>query len=880
MKKYLLSLLPMMICVIIADAQSDFSVKERPLNAAGNPGFTHNRIKGNTFQKSTLSADGSSSLMTPLEKIQSTDQLRQPKSGQTVMYSAKTGLPIFIFEPAESTSNYRSVMSSAPASAVAYLSELSSILGLTNAADQFQLSKIEQDPLGGFVVRLKQYYNSIEIDGCESIIHLTVTGTPSSWNGSYIKPELIKKNTFTVSTSAATTTAINDLKTQQHFVEMSTAEKAFLGYSAPELKSVYYVDDQITRTCVPAYIITIRPNFVDWWEYVIDAQTGNILSSHSKTCHVDGAETSTGTDLNGNQQTINTYLNGSTYYTIDVSRSMFNASLSTMPDNPVGAIQTLDLNNTWGDNTAYKPITSSNNTFSPTALSAHYIAGKAFDYYQIIHGRNSIDGQGGTIISFINVANPNDGTAFDNAFWNGKAMYYGNGNIYFKPLAGGLDVGGHELTHGVIQSTANLNYQGESGAINESMADIFGCMVDSTNWLIGETVVKLSEYPSGALRSLSDPHNGGTDINSRGWQPRILSEKYTGLSDNGGVHINSGITSYAFYLLAQATKRTSAEKIFYRALTTYLVRSSQFIDLRIACIAAATDLFGSTSNEVTQTELAFDQVEITSTSGTPLNMQTNDITPNPGSEFMLAYNLNAGIPETLYGISPSTKASAVASNTVLYNKASVTDDGKTGYFINSKNQIVTFNLVAGSTQEQVIEDEKIWNTVAVSKNGAHLAATTLAEDTSIYIYDFDTQVWTQFVLYSPTFSEGVKSGGPIYADALEWDYTSQFLVYDCYNEFENTAGTNITFWDINFIRVWDNTINDVGDGTITKLFTSLPDQVSIGNPTFAKNSFNVIAFDYIDESENALYVVGCNTNNNSVNPVSYTHLTLPTIYSV
>jgi len=869
MKSYFMSFFFLLICASIAEAQSDFSVKKKTALSNGRPHFTSKKIKGNSFQQSALVETGCN-LMDPLEKIQATNLSLSSKSGQSIVYSPKTGLPIFISQPRTDNSNLRVAISSGSPITIAanYLTQLSPALGLTDAATQFTIFKIEQDPLGGQVIRLKQVYNSIEIDGCESIIHINSLGSPTSWNGSYIKPELIKKSSFDVPSATAINNVLSDIKTHVHYTELSDTEKAFLDYTSPDVKQVYYVDDQITRTCVPAYIIDVRPNFVDWWEYVVDAQTGNILSSHSKTCHVDGPKTSTGNDLNGQQKTINTYLAGTTYYTIDASRPMYNASLSSMPDNPVGAIQTLDLNNTWGSNTAYKSIGSTTNTFTPTAISAHNIAGKAFDYYQIIHSRNSIDGAGGTVISFINVANPDDGTPMDNAFWNGKAMYYGNGNLYFKPLAGGLDVGGHELTHGVIQSTANLNYQGESGAINESMADIFGCMIDSSNWTIGEDVVLLSAYPTGALRDLSDPHNGGTSLSTRGWQPKYLSEKYTGTADNGGVHINSGICNYAFYLFAQATKRTSAEQIFYRALTTYLIRSSQFIDLRIACISAATDLFGSSSNEVTQIGLAFDQVGITSNSGTPVSTSINDYPINPGTEYLLAYNMSSGLSKKLYEVMTSTGSSATLNNNAAYSKASVTDDGSTAYYISNQNQIKSLYLTPGNTQESIVEDEQIWNTVAVSKDGQRVAATTLAQDTAIYVYDFNTEIWTTFILYSPTFSDGIKSGGPIYADAIEWDHTGQFLVYDCYNVFENTDGTNIDFWDINFIQVWDNNANDFGDGTITKLFTSLPDGISVGNPTFAKNSANIIAFDYIDNTSGDLYVVGCNTESNDVEPIT------------
>ena len=147
-----------------------------------------------------------------------------------------------------------------------------------------------------------------------------------------------------------------------------------------------------------------------------------------------------------------------------------------------------------------------------------------------------------------------------NAFWNGQAIFYGNGDAAFGALAKGLDVAGHEMSHGVIQSTANMEYQGESGALNESFADVFGAMIDRDNWLIGEDIVKKSAFPSGALRNMSDPHNGArtNDFNS-GWQPRHYDERYKGTEDNGGVHINSGIPNYAFYKFATSVGKDKAE---------------------------------------------------------------------------------------------------------------------------------------------------------------------------------------------------------------------------------------------------------------------------------------------------------------------------------
>ena len=855
-------------CSSLLQAQTNFDIKKREANPTAKPNFTSRVIKGNPLQESSILQKGAS-IMSPLTKVASTPQAALQKQSIHIVRSNSTGLPIFISKKSTNTFQLRSSNSSLTQQVVInYLSELSTTLELTDAAQQFVIFKIEADPLGGQIIRLQQKYNGIAIDGCESIIHINIAGQATSWNGSYIKPTGITKSTFTTSSAVAIQKSLSDLQKDHHIIEMSDEEKVFLDYSSPKIKAVFYIDEKITTTCIPAYIIEIRPNFVDWWEYVIDANTGNILSSHSKTCHVDGPKTSTGTDLNGYPQTINTYQMGSLYYTIDASRTMYNAIQSELPDNPVGAIQTLDINNTWGKSTTFKSISSSTNTFSSTAISAHNIAGKAFKYYLEVHNRNSMDGNGGTVISFINVADPDDGTPMDNAFWNGRAMYYGNGNTHFKPLAGGLDVGGHELTHGVVQNSANLIYQGESGAINESMADIFGCMIDRDDWRIGEDVVLLSKYPSGALRDLSDPHNGGVDIDSRGWQPKHLSEKYTDVGDNGGVHINSGIPNYAYYLLATATDKNTAEQIFYRALTMYLTRSSKFIDLRIACIAAASDFYTATSTEVTEVGNAFDQVGITHTSGTPTVIVTDDYPVNSGTEYLLAYNLNTSLTKKLYRITPLTSTQSTINTTSVASKPSITDDGEVAYFINSSKQIAGLYLTPGNPQEQIIEREQIWNSLAISKDGNRLAATTVDNDTAIYVYDFNTNIWATFILYSPTFSDGIKSGGPIYADALEWDHTGQYLVYDCYNEFENNSGDNISFWDINFIDVWNNNTNDFADGTITKLFPSLDAGISVGNPTFAKNSSQVIAFDYIDEIEGSLYVLGCNTERNEIETIT------------
>ncbi len=126
------------------------------------------------------------------------------------------------------------------------------------------------------------------------------------------------------------------------------------------------------------------------------------------------------------------------------------------------------------------------------------------------------------------------------------------------------------------------------------------------------------------------------------------------------------------------------------------------------------------------------------------------------------------------------------------------------------------------------------------------------------MYDFDTQEWAKFKLYNPSFTEGVTTGEVLYADALEWDYSGEFLMYDAFNKFSSPDGSDLEYWDVGFMRVWDNEASTFGDGEISKLFNSLPEGVNIGNPSFSKNSPNIVAFDYANFEEEEYRLLGAN----------------------
>jgi bacillolysin len=644
-----------------------------------------------------------------------------------------------------------------------------------------------------------------------------------------------------------------------------------------------------------AWHMELMANPMHRYTVYVDAITGQILQSRLETCSfkanyietepdhhcaahentvseeevMNGPGTANAADLLGISRFIHTYEVNNTWYMLDGSRSTFNLAASQLPNDPAGAILTVNALNTSPENSSFQAVhvTSSNNVWNnPAAISAHYNAGKSFEYFKDTLKRNSINGQGGTILSYINVAE-SDGSSMDNAFWNGESIFYGNGNTAFFSLARSLDVAAHEMTHGVVQATANLVYQNESGALNESYADIYGAMVDRDDWLIGEEVVKLGAFPSGAMRSLSNPHNGGTGLSSPGWQPKHTNEQYKGSQDNGGVHINSGIPNHAFFLFASQAQvgKARAEQVFYKALTTYLVKSSKFLDLRFAVIQSCKDLYGAGTPLVMLAEQAFNSVGIGSGfsgGGTPDDYQ-DELAVNPGQQFLI---LTDDAYSTIYFSNTDGSNLQAISNTDLISRPSITDDGTSVVFVGSDKRIylLTIDYSTGNINETILQNQPMWDHVAVAKDGSRIAATTDDIDNVILVFDFGLQAWEEFELYNPTFTEGVETAEVQYPDVIEFDHSGNYVMYDAFNEIQNQNGYYAEYWDIGFLEVWNKGLNGFAQGDIFKLFNNLPENTSIANPTFAKNAPYVMAFDFIDDftGENAIY--GANLENGEI----------------
>ena len=786
-----------------------------------------------------------------LLKTGAAQQMLAP-SGLRVVRDSSTGLPIFIERKYSGTASQASKpgarLSATAAASVAFqfIGQVGSLLQLDKPEENFTVSRTETDDLGQMHVRLAQTYRGVPVLNSELVAHLT-DGEVTLLNGRYQPITAGLSTTPKLAIAEASTQAFNDVKKTSKV--RSFGDNILRMNSSEGELCLFPTADGGAKL---AYALTIRPNMLERWEYVIDAQTGEVLDKYNHTCSFLGPVTATGRDLNGVTRTFQTYQQpGTGYFLIDASRPMFNATRSKMPDDPIGALWTIDAKNTFGDNQKLYQITSGNNAdWTPTAVSAQYNAGVAYDYYQNTFKRNALSGTGETIVSVVNVAD-DDGKPMDNAYWNGKIMAYGNGKL-LKPLAGGLDVAGHEMTHGVIQNTANLQYKSQSGAINESFADVFGAMIDRANWTIGEAVATPALLPSGALRDLSNPNQGGKSRDPNGYQPATMSQYDNTSADNGGVHINSGIPNFAFYKFATVVGKDKAERVYYRALTTYLVRTSQFLDLRLAIIKAAGDLYGATGTEVTAAKNAFDAVGVTEgTQSTPGKQP--DVPVASGQDLILLADAgNAKLYSTVVGL-PSAPFDP-KSSLGLVHRPSVTDDGKFAYYVTTDKKIRAVNLT-GTPAETIISAETIWDNVAISKDGTKLAALTADRDGVVYVYSYAQKKWAQFELYNPTYTEGVRTGDVQYADSFEWDFSGENIVYDAYNALKNNSGQAIDYWDVGLINVWSNTAGNFAKGNIEKIFSSLEEGESIGNPSFSKNSPDIIAFDYVDEKNNTYQIV-------------------------
>jgi len=258
-------------------------------------------------------------------------------------------------------------------------------------------------------------------------------------------------------------------------------------------------------------------------------------------------------------------------------------------------------------------------TGGKTVTEAYDYSGSTYNFFKDVFSRNSVDTRGMKLDSTVHY-----GADYNNAFWNGTQMVYGDGDgDIFQRFTKSIDVIGHELTHGVTQYEAALEYQGQAGALNESFSDVFGSLVkqysrkqkaDKADWLIGDGLFT-GKVKGVALRSMKKPGTAYDDPTiGKDPQPAHMKDYVNTTSDNGGVHINSGIPNRAFYLASMELGGYAWEKagkIWYVTLTERLRERSNFQEAAKSTFEVAGTLYGLKSREQKSVTNAWRTVGIT-----------------------------------------------------------------------------------------------------------------------------------------------------------------------------------------------------------------------------------------------------------------------------
>ncbi|WP_368298574.1 M4 family metallopeptidase [Cytobacillus firmus] len=512
-------------------------------------------------------------------------------------WNEKASVPLFVKERvAEKFS------SSTPANALNYLKKHQDQTGIKNPDKNLKVKNVQKDELGMTHIRFNQAVNGVTVEGSEVIVHYNENNEVVSANGRInqaIADEAVDTS-VALKHDAAVNTALSAVSAPKDLTYEPTSELVIYPFEG-ENHIAYKVN------------VNFMGDEPGNWFVFVDAKSGEVIDQFNGIMHADE---------NKSQKGFGKGVNGD-HRELHITRTKEGASgtkfaLADYSHENLDGIFTFDSKNDWDSNNDALYVGNSAafiGDYDRAAVDAHYNSERVYEYFLNEHDRNSLDGEGMAINSYVHM-----GTDYNNAFWNGRYMAYGDGDgEFFISLSAGLDVAAHEMTHGVISHTANLAYRNQSGALNESFADVFGVLVDDEDWEMGEDIMAPAAKADGVtrLRSLSDPNSVVVSNPQRaaygsGVYPAHMDEYYDmPLNvDNGGVHVNSSITNHAAYLIGQEIGREKLGKIYYRALTVYLTSNSNFSDARQAIVQSAIDLYGEGSTEHTATASGFDAVGI------------------------------------------------------------------------------------------------------------------------------------------------------------------------------------------------------------------------------------------------------------------------------
>ncbi|AUG80759.1 hypothetical protein CFP65_6090 [Kitasatospora sp. MMS16-BH015] len=457
---------------------------------------------------------------------------------------------------------------------------------------------------GGHTVRFQQTHGGIPVLGAQYLVHLTGEGAGQrvvSVGGKYFT-DLAAPTTATAPAEVLRALALGALKGARAGAAAEDRGQVVLPAGAGRLARHFTVTgtDQATghRQAREVYL---------------DAATGAVALAYDTVARVPtpaaaraasapaggGAvpDTATAPDAHGKTVSVKVgRLPDGNYEFTDLTHS-----------SPITTYDAAGADQSVGIPAGSKPVSSPSRAFPASAgtsgaTDAQLNAGLVYDFYHDRLGRDGLDGKGGAITSVVNVSDGGD--PYLNAFWDGQKMVYGNGDAAHFPFSVALDVAGHEMTHGVIQHTADFVDYGQPGALNEALADYFGnaievtargvSMTDPQAALLGESLCRTGTPETCATRRMDDH--------------RTMAEDYLGVGadvDSGGAHLNSTIVSGALWDIRRTLDPLTADRVVYRALSGYLTPLDDFVAARAAVLAAGQEL-GLTRAQLKSVAAAFD----------------------------------------------------------------------------------------------------------------------------------------------------------------------------------------------------------------------------------------------------------------------------------
>ncbi len=457
-------------------------------------------------------------------------------------------------------------------------------------ADQsdFTQSHEVKSKSGTIHTKYQQTYNSLPVIGGELIIHQSEE-KGSSVTANYL-PSISLNTQPSLSQDAAKTIALDKSQAHTYIWDVDpsypqpTAQLCIIDQSFPRFSGDYVLVYALD-------VYSTQPLAQD--RYYIDAHSGKVRAKEPLMC-TESVPATGQTLYLGEKTFMSDSVATDLYQLIDNSRGQGN---TTYTHDGESRVILTDEDNHWD----YSSIHNRN-----AAIDAHYCTGRFFDLLEEHFDYSGIDGEGGSMDCVVNFRN---GAAYVNAFWDGRFAWFGDGDCTRGPLTS-VDVVAHEFMHGITDYTSDLVYMDESGALNESMSDIFGKALeyyvtpDKFNWLIGQAfILNESERP---FRNMEDPNQEG--------HPKYYDGEmwFEGEADNGGVHINSGVLNYWFYLIVEGGQGETekgvpfditgigmdkAIQVPFLMQQAYLTRTSTYSDAYNGAVAAAIDIYGEDSDE-------------------------------------------------------------------------------------------------------------------------------------------------------------------------------------------------------------------------------------------------------------------------------------------